>query len=286
MGDRGRARSRSGRCAATAGSTPSSRPPAGMPRSPRPRDRRRARPRRAGARARRSGTLSGGQRRRIELARILFSGAETLLLDEPTNHLDADSIAWLRDHLRGYQGGLVVISHDVDLLEAVVNKVFHLDANRGELDQYSLGLDGLPPAAGDRRTAPQARARERREEGVRAHGPGRQDARQGHEDGGRPEHGAAGRATALRPRGRARPRQGGEAPLPQAGARAAGLRCGPAACRGRTGRRRSSPTSTWRSTGAPASSCWASTVPARPRSCGCWPGSTRPTPGRSSPATG
>ncbi|MFC0359591.1 ABC-F family ATP-binding cassette domain-containing protein [Kytococcus sp. HMSC28H12] len=84
-------------------------------------------------------TLSGGQRRRIELARILFSDAETLLLDEPTNHLDADSIAWLRDHLRNYAGGLIVISHDVDLLDAVVNKVFHLDANRSVLDQYSLG---------------------------------------------------------------------------------------------------------------------------------------------------
>jgi ATPase subunit of ABC transporter with duplicated ATPase domains len=85
------------------------------------------------------GTLSGGQRRRIELARILFSGAQTLLLDEPTNHLDADSIAWLRDHLKGYRGGLIVISHDVDLLDAVVNKVFHLDANRAELDIYNLG---------------------------------------------------------------------------------------------------------------------------------------------------
>src|SRR6202042_2133420 len=74
-------------------------------------------------------TLSGGQRRRIELARILFSGADTLLLHEPTNHLDADSVSWLRDHLRSFRGGLVVISHDTELLESVVTKVFHLDAD-------------------------------------------------------------------------------------------------------------------------------------------------------------
>ncbi|WP_409482870.1 ABC-F family ATP-binding cassette domain-containing protein [Arsenicicoccus dermatophilus] len=84
-------------------------------------------------------TLSGGQRRRVELARILFSGNETLLLDEPTNHLDADSIVWLRDYLKTYKGGLIVISHDVDLLDQVVNKVFHLDANRATIDQYNLG---------------------------------------------------------------------------------------------------------------------------------------------------
>ncbi len=85
------------------------------------------------------GTLSGGQRRRVELARILFSGAETLLLDEPTNHLDADSIVWLRDFLKSHKGGLIVISHDVDLLEATINRVFHLDANRGEVDVYNMG---------------------------------------------------------------------------------------------------------------------------------------------------
>jgi len=87
----------------------------------------------------RIGTLSGGQRRRIELARILFSDATTLLLDEPTNHLDADSIVWLRGYLQRHTGGLVVISHDVELLDAVVNKVFHLDANRAEIDQYNVG---------------------------------------------------------------------------------------------------------------------------------------------------
>lgn len=85
------------------------------------------------------GTLSGGQRRRIELARILFSGCETLLLDEPTNHLDADSIVWLRGFLANHHGGLVVISHDVELLEATVNRVFYLDANRQVLDIYNVG---------------------------------------------------------------------------------------------------------------------------------------------------
>ena len=87
-------------------------------------------------------TLSGGQRRRIELARILFGGAQTLLLDEPTNHLDADSVSWLRDHLRAYRGGVIVISHDTTLLESVVNKVFHLDADRCVLDVYNLGWTG------------------------------------------------------------------------------------------------------------------------------------------------
>src|SRR5215469_14338831 len=84
-------------------------------------------------------TLSGGQRRRVELARILFGGASTLMLDEPTNHLDADSVAWLRDHLRGYRGGLIVISHNTDLLTAVVSKVFHLDADQAELEIYNVG---------------------------------------------------------------------------------------------------------------------------------------------------
>jgi ATPase subunit of ABC transporter with duplicated ATPase domains len=90
-------------------------------------------------------TLSGGQRRRVELARILFAASgeggnagTTLLLDEPTNHLDADSISWLRSFLRGHEGGVVIISHDTDLLADVVNKVWFLDAVRGELDTYNM----------------------------------------------------------------------------------------------------------------------------------------------------
>ncbi|GAB3540747.1 ABC-F family ATP-binding cassette domain-containing protein [Arthrobacter tecti] len=103
-------------------------------------------------------TLSGGQRRRVELARILYSGAETMLLDEPTNHLDADSITWLRDFLKNHQGGLIVISHDVELLEATVNKVFHLDANRTTIDLYNMGWKRYIQ---QRETDERARKRER-----------------------------------------------------------------------------------------------------------------------------
>ncbi|MDO4910678.1 MAG: ABC-F family ATP-binding cassette domain-containing protein [Corynebacterium sp.] len=91
-------------------------------------------------------TLSGGQRRRVELAQILFAASAgsgksktTLLLDEPTNHLDADSITWLREFLRKHEGGLILISHDVELLEAVCNKIWFLDAVRGECDVYNMG---------------------------------------------------------------------------------------------------------------------------------------------------
>ena len=111
-------------------------------------------------------TLSGGQRRRVELARILFGaraedGSSTgmmLLLDEPTNHLDADSIVWLRDYLKHFAGGVVIISHDVDLLAAVVNKVWFLDAVRGELDVYNMTWQRYLEA---RSTDEQRRRRER-----------------------------------------------------------------------------------------------------------------------------
>lgn len=110
-------------------------------------------------------TLSGGQRRRVELARILFAASEsgagnstTLLLDEPTNHLDADSLGWLRDFLRLHTGGLVVISHNVDLVADVVNKVWFLDAARGQVDVYNMGWQRYVDA---RATDEQRRIRER-----------------------------------------------------------------------------------------------------------------------------
>ncbi|CAJ1504488.1 ABC-F family ATP-binding cassette domain-containing protein [[Mycobacterium] burgundiense] len=110
-------------------------------------------------------TLSGGQRRRIELSRILFAASDTgsgsattLLLDEPTNHLDADSVGWLRDFLKNHAGGLVMISHNVDLLADVVNRVWFLDAVRGEADVYNMGWHKYLDA---RATDEQRRRRER-----------------------------------------------------------------------------------------------------------------------------
>jgi ATPase subunit of ABC transporter with duplicated ATPase domains len=110
-------------------------------------------------------TLSGGQRRRVELSRILFAASDTgagssttLLLDEPTNHLDADSLGWLREFLRGHTGGLVVISHNVDLLADVVNRVWFLDAVRSEVDVYNMSWQKYLDA---RATDEQRRRRER-----------------------------------------------------------------------------------------------------------------------------
>ncbi|MFJ6102913.1 ABC-F family ATP-binding cassette domain-containing protein [Streptomyces sp. NPDC092359] len=108
------------------------------------------------------GRLSGGQRRRVELARILFArhGREdALLLDEPTNHLDADSVGWLRGHLAGHRGGLVLISHDVRLLGDIVNRVFHLDPARAALDVHNTGWDTyLAQRAADERRRVRERA--------------------------------------------------------------------------------------------------------------------------------
>ncbi len=78
--------------------------------------------------------LSGGERRRLELVRILFAGSDVLLLDEPTNHLDSDAKHWLMRFLAGYKGAVVVVSHDLALLDAAITRVLHLD--RDGLVQY------------------------------------------------------------------------------------------------------------------------------------------------------
>jgi ATPase subunit of ABC transporter with duplicated ATPase domains len=80
------------------------------------------------------GVLSGGERRRVELARILFGGTDVLMLDEPTNHLDSDAKTWLMGFLRDYRGALLVVSHDLDLLDEAITRVLHLD--EGEIVEY------------------------------------------------------------------------------------------------------------------------------------------------------
>ena len=249
MADRGRRRARS---AATARWRTSSPGWAGTP--PRPK-----RPGSAptsgcptGCSPSRSATLSGGQRRRVELARILFSGgADTLLLDEPTNHLDADSIVWLRDYLRDYPGGIVVISHDTGLLEAVVNKVFHLDANRAELDQYNVGWKTyLAQRETDERRRKRERANAEKKAGVLMAQADKMRAKATKAAPPRTWPGAPNGCSAAskRPAGNDKVAQD---PVPEPGALRQDAADRRGTCRSPTARWRSSPTSTWPSTGAP-----------------------------------
>lgn len=76
------------------------------------------------------GVLSGGQKAKLQLAKLLLSGANLLLLDEPTNHLDITSVEWLEDFLKGYVGAFVVISHDRFFLDRVTGRTFELSNKR------------------------------------------------------------------------------------------------------------------------------------------------------------
>ena len=76
-------------------------------------------------------TLSGGERRRVALARLLLGQPDLLLLDEPTNHLDAESVAWLERHLAEYRGTVVAITHDRYFLDNVAGWILELDRGRG-----------------------------------------------------------------------------------------------------------------------------------------------------------
>jgi energy-dependent translational throttle protein EttA len=76
-------------------------------------------------------TLSGGEKRRVALAKVLLSRPDLLLLDEPTNHLDADSVAWLEEHLREYPGTVILVTHDRYFLDNVVGWMLEVDRGRG-----------------------------------------------------------------------------------------------------------------------------------------------------------
>jgi ATP-binding cassette subfamily F protein uup len=89
-------------------------------------------------------TLSGGQAKRVALARTLVAECDLLILDEPTNHLDIDAIAWLEDRLAAYRGGLILVTHDRHVLDRVTNKVLELDRGTGYLHDggYDAYLEG------------------------------------------------------------------------------------------------------------------------------------------------
>jgi sulfate-transporting ATPase len=76
-------------------------------------------------------SLSGGERRRVALCRLLLEKPDLLLLDEPTNHLDAESVAWLERHLREYKGSVILVTHDRYFLDTVVEWILELDRSRG-----------------------------------------------------------------------------------------------------------------------------------------------------------
>ncbi len=90
------------------------------------------------------GQLSGGQLKRVALARALVAESDLLILDEPTNHLDIDAIAWLEDRLAEYRGGLVLVTHDRHFLDRITTRVLELDRGAGYVHEggYGAYLEG------------------------------------------------------------------------------------------------------------------------------------------------
>lgn len=97
--------------------------------------------------------LSGGQRSKVSLCKLLLSGANLLLLDEPTNHLDIDSVTWLEGWLKEYNGSFIVISHDRYFLNKVTNRTFELE--RGRLYSADRNYSGYTELKEERRKAEQ-----------------------------------------------------------------------------------------------------------------------------------
>src|SRR6266700_1927427 len=94
-------------------------------------------------------TLSGGQKTRLALARLLFQAPDLLLLDEPTNFLDVEATGWLMDYLDSYRGALLIISHDLDLLDHSINKVLRLNEFTHKLEEYKGTYSNYLTVTGD-----------------------------------------------------------------------------------------------------------------------------------------
>ncbi len=84
--------------------------------------------------------LSGGEKRRIDMARVLLDEPDFLAFDEPTNHLDIDTIEWLQDYMKSYQGTMIFVTHDRYFLDAVCNRIFEID--KGQLRVYPDNYSG------------------------------------------------------------------------------------------------------------------------------------------------
>jgi ATP-binding cassette, subfamily F, member 3 len=94
-------------------------------------------------------TLSGGQKTKLALVRLLFQEPELLLLDEPTNFLDVEAAAWLMEFLESYKGALLIISHDLDLLDRSINKVLRLNEFTHRLEEYRGTYSNYLTVTGD-----------------------------------------------------------------------------------------------------------------------------------------
>ena len=94
-------------------------------------------------------TLSGGQKTKLALARLLFQAPDLLLLDEPTNFLDVEAAAWLMEFLASYKGALLIISHDLDLLDTSINKVLRLNEFTHRLEEYRGTYSNYLQVTGD-----------------------------------------------------------------------------------------------------------------------------------------
>lgn len=94
-------------------------------------------------------TLSGGQKTKLALVRLLFSAPSLLLLDEPTNFLDVEAAAWLMDFLSRYEGALLIISHDLDLLDNSITKVLRLNEFTHKLEEYRGNYSSYLQQTGD-----------------------------------------------------------------------------------------------------------------------------------------